>query len=191
MKSCSNFQTMASDMNRRGTASSTPWAAPPAFVKHKGGGGGQAAVSNDGYSPDVLRGGQNRRGVVRLRVATWNIGSMSRRSGEVVDAMVRRGVDMCCVQESRWKGGSARWLGRRGERYKFFWMGTDDGSGGVGMLLAERWVDEVMAVQRVSERILLVKLLVGRRVVNIISAYGHRSGGHRKRKIFSGIRWLG
>ena len=74
-----------------------------------------------------------------MRVATWNIGSMSRRSGEVVDAMVRRGVDMCCVQESRWKGGSARWLGRRGERYKFFWMGTDDGSGGVGMLLAERW----------------------------------------------------
>ena len=74
------------------------------------------------------------------------------------------------MQKLRWKGGSARWLGR-GERYKFFWMGIDGGSGGVGMLLAEWWVNKVMAVQRVSERILVLKLLVERRVFNIVTAY--------------------
>ena len=55
----------------------------------------------DGYSPDVFQGSQSRRGGQSLRVATWTIGSMSRRSGEVVDAMVRRRVDVCYMQESR------------------------------------------------------------------------------------------
>ena len=41
---------------------------------------------------------------VSLRVGTVNIGSMSRRSGEVVDMAGRRDLDFCCLQETRWKG---------------------------------------------------------------------------------------
>jgi len=38
-----------------------------------------------------------------LRFATWNVGSMTGRSGEVVESLFRQRVDICCIQESRWK----------------------------------------------------------------------------------------
>ena len=54
--------------------------------------------------------------LLRLRIGTANIGSMSGRSGEVIDMVQRRGLDFCCLQETRWKGGNAQMLGD----YKFF-----------------------------------------------------------------------
>ena len=39
--------------------------------------------------------------MLRLRIGTANIGSMSGRSGEVIDIVQRRGLDFCCVQETR------------------------------------------------------------------------------------------
>ena len=47
-------------------------------------------------------------------------------------------------------------------RYKFFWVGNNQGTSGVGVLLAEKWVDKVYDIKRVSDRIMLIKLLVGR-----------------------------
>ena len=38
-----------------------------------------------------------------LRVATWNIGSMSERTWEVVEVMIKRIIDICCLQETRWR----------------------------------------------------------------------------------------
>lgn len=112
-------------------------------------------VIHDGRRPDAPRRGRTERDVkeVCMRIATWNIGSMSKRSGEVVDAVLRRRVDVCCLQEVRWRVGSARWLGRRGERYTFFWQGSDDGSGGVRILVAEKWAGHVISVSRESSRV--------------------------------------
>lgn len=67
-------------------------------------------------------------------------------------------------------------MGRSGERYKFLWQGGKDGNGGVGVLVAEKWVDQVVKVNRVDERILVVQLLVGRRLVNVISTYAPQVG---------------
>ena len=44
----------------------------------------------------------------RIRFATWNIGTMSDRSEEVVETSHRRKIDLCCVQETRWTGSGAR-----------------------------------------------------------------------------------
>jgi len=33
-----------------------------------------------------------------------NVGTMVRRSSEVVEMMGRRELDFCCVQETKWKG---------------------------------------------------------------------------------------
>ena len=52
----------------------------------------------------------------RLRVGTVNVGTLRGREGEVVDMVNRRGLDFCCLQESRWKGGGAREMGE----YKCF-----------------------------------------------------------------------
>ena len=51
-----------------------------------------------------------------MRAATWNVSSMLGRSGEVVDALRRRKIDLCCAQETRWKGGSAKMLGAIGRK---------------------------------------------------------------------------
>ena len=108
------------------------------------------------------------------RTATWNVSSMVSRSGEVVDALHRRKIDFCCAQETRWKGESARLIGANGRRYKFFWQGCNKGT--VGVFIAERWIDSVVNVVRVNERIMYVKLVIGKLIVNIVSAYAPQVG---------------
>ena len=42
--------------------------------------------------------------------------------------------------------------------------------------MAEEWIEKVFDVQRVSDRILSVKLIVGQRVVTLLSVYATQSG---------------
>ena len=54
----------------------------------------------------------------------------------------KRMIDMCCLQEVRWRGQGARMLGMKGRRYKLWWTGKGDGIGGVGVMVKElcgRW----------------------------------------------------
>ena len=85
----------------------------------------------------------------------------------------RRKIDFCCAQETRWKGESKRMLGANGRRYKFFWQGCNKGTAGVGVgvFIAERCIDNVVNVVRVNERIMYVMLVIGKQIVNIVSAY--------------------
>ena len=41
------------------------------------------------------------------RFGTWNMGTLTGRSGEIAEVLERR-VKVCCVQETRWKGDRAR-----------------------------------------------------------------------------------
>ena len=41
--------------------------------------------------------------------------------------------------------------------------------------MAEEWIEKVFEVQRVSDRIILVKLIVGQRVVTVLSVYAPQS----------------
>ena len=85
------------------TARSTVLAAPSAMVKDKSERGGQTAVGldpiNEGVQPVLRRG---RAGMARqrsksqdVRTATWNVSSMVIRSGDVVDTIQRRNIDIC------------------------------------------------------------------------------------------------
>src|SRR5271169_1379209 len=56
----------------------------------------------------------------KLRIGTVNVGTMVGRSEEIADMAGRRNLDVCCLQETRWKGGSARGMGKEGVRFKFF-----------------------------------------------------------------------
>jgi hypothetical protein len=44
----------------------------------------------------------------RLRVGTWNVGSLTGKIREIVDTMIRRRVNILCVQETKWKGQKAK-----------------------------------------------------------------------------------
>ena len=107
--------------------------------------------------------------LVTFRFATWNVGTMKGRSSEIVETLSRRNIDICCVHESRWRGASARMLNGKESRYKFFWVGNDTGTGGVGLLLAEKWIDKVFDLKRYSDRVILLKIIVGESILTFIS----------------------
>ena len=54
-------------------------------------------------------------------------------------------------------------------QYKLFWVGSKDGTGGVGILVADRWIEKVIDVNRVNDQSMLVKLLLGKVTVVIVS----------------------
>ena len=61
-------------------------------------------------------------------------------------------------------------------RYKLFWSGNNKGTAGVGVFVAEKWIEKVFEVKRVSDRIILVKIIVGQRVLCLLSVYAPQCG---------------
>ena len=57
---------------------------------------------------------------------------------------------------------------------------------GVGVFIAERWMDSVVDVVRVNEWIMYVKLVIGKQIVNIVSAYATQVGLSAEEKTTSG-----
>ena len=86
------------------------------------------------------------------------------------------------MQETRWKGGSARNIGCDDEWYKFFWVGCEDGVAGVGVLVVDKWIDSVVEVRRVSERVMVLRLAIGKSVLNVVSVYAPQVGRAREVK---------
>ena len=157
----------------RGTARSTPWAPPPAYNKKKSGDTFGRVDGYDGlrHKPDVLP--RIRKEMERWRFATWNVGSMTGRGRELAEEMGRRSIDVMCVQETKWGGNAAKELGGG---YKIFYSGESNKRNGVGIIISQRWKDNVVEVKRVSDRLTVIKLKGGRGIVMIISAYGTQVG---------------
>jgi hypothetical protein len=44
----------------------------------------------------------------RVRVGSWNVGSLTGKLREIIDVAVRRRVNILCVQETKWKGQKAK-----------------------------------------------------------------------------------
>ena len=64
----------------------------------------------------------------------------------------------------KYHGGNCRIIKGKDTRYKLYWSGNDKGTAGVGVFVAEEWIEKVFEVQRVSDRIILVKLIVCQRL---------------------------
>ncbi|KAK3558297.1 hypothetical protein QTP86_014682 [Hemibagrus guttatus] len=62
---------------------------------------------------------------------------------KLADMMERRKVDILCVQETRWKGSKARSIGAG---FKLFYYGVDSKRNGVGVVLKEEFVRNVLEV---------------------------------------------
>ena len=112
----------------------------------------------------------------KFRLSSWNVGTMRGRSGEIVETLARRKIDVCCVQEVRWRGASARMITGKDSEFKFFWVGGETGLGGVGILVSKNWLDKIIDVNRISDRLMAIKLLTGKRVLSIISTYAPQQG---------------
>ena len=72
------------------------------------------------------------------RIAIYCINALTGRSGELVETLGERRIDIACVQEIRWRGSSCRYFGATGKRYKLFWMGSEAKTEGVGIFVSEK-----------------------------------------------------
>ncbi|MCJ8733957.1 hypothetical protein PDJAM_G00229740 [Pangasius djambal] len=89
---------------------------------------------------------------------------------ELADMMERRKVDILCVQETRWKGSKARSI------FKLFYYGVDSKRNGVGVVLKEEIVRNVLEVKRVSDRVMSLKLEIEGVMLNVVSGYAPQVG---------------
>ena len=67
-------------------------------------------------------------------------------------------------------------------KYKLFWKRCSEGVSGVGMIVSEEFIDKVVEVTRVSERLMMVKLIVGKCLMNVVAAYAPQTGRSQEEK---------
>ena len=60
-------------------------------------------------------------------------------------------IDVCCLQEVRWRGHGSWMLWMEGRRYKLWWPGIGDGVCGVGFMVKEELCEKVVSVKRVGD----------------------------------------
>ncbi|KAK3516022.1 hypothetical protein QTP70_001865 [Hemibagrus guttatus] len=122
----------------------------------------------------VHRQREKRKGKsVGLRIGTLNVGTMTGKGRELADMMERRRVDILCVQETRWKGSKARSIGAG---FKLLYYGVDSKRNGVGVVLKEEFVRNVLEVKRVSDRVMSLKLEIEGVMLNVVSGYAPQVG---------------
>ena len=92
---------------------------------------------------------------MEVNVGTLNVGTMTGKLRELAAVMVKRKVDILCVQETRWKGSKASNIGGG---CKIFYHGEDGRRHGVGVILNEDYIRRVLEVKRVSDRMMYMKL---------------------------------
>ena len=118
-----------------------------------------------------------------IRFGTLNVGSLCGRKTKVCEELKKRKVDVCCIQETKWKGQGARFMGTSGRRYKLWRSGNGAGFGGVGVLVKEEISGNVVEVRRKSDRVMAIVLTLGREVMCVICAYGPQSGRPDAKKV--------
>ena len=110
----------------------------------------------------------------RMRLGTWNIGTLKGKSMEVVEIMVRRRINIMCLQETKWVGLKAKDLENSG--FKLWYSGTNRSRNGVGIIVDKTLTQDVVDVKRAGDRIMAIKIVIEQELINVISAYAPQVG---------------
>jgi hypothetical protein len=81
----------------------------------------------------------------RLRVGTWNVGSLTGKLREIVDTMIKRHVNILYVQETKWKGQKVKEV--EDTCFKLLYIGTTTNKNGVGIVLDKSLKDGVVDIK--------------------------------------------
>ncbi|KAK3542543.1 hypothetical protein QTP86_028679, partial [Hemibagrus guttatus] len=120
-----------------------------------------------------LNGGFHRKLVKEEESEEEDYPHATGKGRELADMMERRKVDILCVQETRWKGSKARSIGAG---FKLFYYGVDSKRNGVGVVLKEEIVRNVLEVKRVSDTVMSLKLEIEGVMLNVVSGYAPQVG---------------
>ncbi|KAK3516306.1 hypothetical protein QTP70_009434 [Hemibagrus guttatus] len=170
------FQTFKKHWSRPGLTTTAICA-----VDLQGAGGDWATVGRRSTEGRRVHGQREKRKgkSVGLRIGTLNVGTMTGKGRELADVMERRKVDILCVQETRWKGSKACSIGAG---FKLFYYSVDSKRNGVGVVLKEEFVRNVLEVKRVSDRVMSLKLEIEEEMLNVVSGYAPQVGCELERK---------
>jgi hypothetical protein len=81
----------------------------------------------------------------RLRVGTWNVGSLPGKLREIVNTMIRWRVNILCVQETKWKGQKVKEVEDTG--FKLWYTGTMANKNEVSIVLVKSLKDGVVDIK--------------------------------------------
>lgn len=115
----------------------------------------------------------------KIRIGNWNVGSLTGKGRELVDVMQRRDIKILCIQETKWKGNSARKIG---EGYKVYYTGENNRRNGVGIILHPELQENVTEVMRINDRIMGMKLVRDGKIWHVISTYAPQQGCGQEEK---------
>ena len=146
-----------------------------AGVHHKDPAHGRVSVNPENYQTVIKQSWKHKHGLFRL--GTCNVGTLSGRAGEIIETLNQRKIDICCVQEVRWRGASTRTItGKNNSQYKLLWIGNEIGNGGVGTFVAKKWIEKVLEVKLVSDILMMIKLHTNKRTVVAVSDCANQQG---------------
>ena len=80
-----------------------------------------------------VRGVRKLAGEFRIRVGSWNVGSLTGKLRELVNVTVRKRVNIMCVQETKWTGKKANEV--ENTDFKLWYTGTERNKNCVGILI--------------------------------------------------------
>ena len=109
----------------------------------------------------------------KVRIATLNVGTLTGRSCELAEALERRRVDICAVQETRWSSCKSRDLGRG---FKAILCGKPRTTNGVAIIVSQRFRDSIASVERFDDRLMKIVLAIEQRLYHFFSAYAPQTG---------------
>ena len=95
---------------------------------------------------------KRRSELVGVRLASWNIESLTGKSIELVKILHRRRISIACIQETRWVGAKAKEI----DGFKLWYSGVKRTTNGVGILVKRDFVEQVLEVRRKSDNIILL-----------------------------------
>ena len=81
--------------------------------------------------------------------AIWDLCRES--GGEISETLKRRCVNICCLQEVRWKGQGAKMIGNG---FKFLWTGGCKAENDVSVLVANWLIGKIVGVERFNDRLM-------------------------------------
>ena len=111
-----------------------------------------------------------------VKVGTANVGTLRGRSREIVDMLARRRIDICCLQETRYKNEGCTTIGSGDQKYKLWYVGNGDSTNGVGIMTKHELADCVIDVTRYSDRLISIKLVIEDKVWHVFSMYAPQVG---------------
>ncbi|KAL4201226.1 hypothetical protein AMTRI_Chr02g257610 [Amborella trichopoda] len=94
----------------------------------------------------------------RICLATWNVGMFIDKSMELVDTKRYRRINIVCLQETKLKGEKTKEI----DGYKLRYTGKDNNRNGIGILVDKYLKNKVVNIKRISDRLLLIKLVLRR-----------------------------